>query len=758
MDITIDQQVALDEALVPHASRLRIRKSYFRLRSEIKSKESTLQVVYDATATVHHHSIRFKMNNKKRIVNLEYFREMRQICPRIPNQQFDELPLEDELGHSGEIKMITGKNMDFAYLLWEDFVYKVEHKDAKKSNEMYYPRFTKVIISFFMTKDQSIPRRNKNLTRSTLSLLQTKASVGKKQSSSDTTMPPPTTTGKRLKTLAKVGQPAKSSTAKDDDDDRDNQDDDDDDDQDDDNDEQTDSDNDDDDFVHPKFSTHDEEDKDEESFDHIVQTPSQVENTDNEDNDEDIHDVQTTQVIKDTHVTLTLVNPEDVLVMTTAELPLLYATTLPPPSIPTISHVQQTPAPSPTNVPSSSLQDLPNFGSLFGFDHRLKTLETNFSKFMQTNQFAEAVSLIPDIVDKYIDHRMNEAVKVAVRLQSDRLQDEAQAQNEDFLNKLDENIQKIIKEQVKEQVKTSYAVATDLSELELKKILIKKMESNKSIHRSDEQKDLYKALVDAYECDKLILDTYGDMVTLKRRRDDEDKDEEPHGWIKPEVQEKTRRKRIRVNQIITITELQIVEWHNYKHLDLITVRRDDDKLYKFKEDNFKRLRIQDIEDMLLLLTIWRRSDKDRAEAMIQAIDKQLKTKRIIRSLEKFDCDGIPKRLTMYLNLWSYKAVRHRYSNPIIRLEPEGSTQGYPLVSVEVLRKIHTLAGNTIKELLLKLNLPDHMSILKDSQVTPTKHGRMTKPYSSPRFIANCFNVGYLKMEVKVPVSSCLKDS
>nr|GEY29006.1 integrase, catalytic region, zinc finger, CCHC-type, peptidase aspartic, catalytic [Tanacetum cinerariifolium] len=37
----------------------------------------------------------------------------------------------------------------------------------------------------------------------------TKASVRKKQSSSDTTMPPPTTTGKRLKTSAKVGQPAK---------------------------------------------------------------------------------------------------------------------------------------------------------------------------------------------------------------------------------------------------------------------------------------------------------------------------------------------------------------------------------------------------------------------------------------------------------------------------------------------------------------------------------------------------------------------
>nr|GEZ88235.1 hypothetical protein [Tanacetum cinerariifolium]GEZ94199.1 hypothetical protein [Tanacetum cinerariifolium] len=53
--------------------------------------------------------------------------------------------------------------------------------------------------------------------------------------------------------------------------------------------------------------------------------------------------------------------------------------------------------------------------------------------------------------------------------------------------------------------------------------------------------------------------------------------------------------------IIAITELKIVEWHNYKHLDWITVRRDDDKLYKFKEGDFKRLHIQDIKDMLLLL-------------------------------------------------------------------------------------------------------------------------------------------------------------
>ncbi|GJY24974.1 hypothetical protein Tco_0399700 [Tanacetum coccineum] len=109
--------------------------------------------------------------------------------------------------------------------------------------------------------------------------------------------------------------------------------------------------------------------------------------------------------------------------------------------------------------------------------------------------------------------------------------------------------------------------------------------------------------------------------------------------------------------------------------------------------------------------------------------------------------------------------KHRYSNLMIQPEPEGSTQGYPPVTVEVLRhdtkgvkRFYTSTGNPVKEILLKLNLPDHRLILTDSKVTPTKHGRMTNLYSSSRLIANCFNAGYLKMEVKVPDSSCLKDS
>nr|GEX68777.1 copia protein [Tanacetum cinerariifolium] len=215
MDLTIDQQVALDEALTPFFKAFLVTTDVL----EIYMQE------FWATATVHHHSIRFKMDNKKHIVNLEYFREMLHMCPRLPGQTFDEPPFEEEilaflqfLGHSGEIRRLTDgfyhkRNVDFTYLLWEDFIYQVEHKDTKKRNEMYYPRFTKVIIRYFMSKDHSIPRRNKvnwHYVRDDQMFTMIKLS------SSDTTVTPPPTAaaGTRLFTFAKGKQSTTTSKAK----------------------------------------------------------------------------------------------------------------------------------------------------------------------------------------------------------------------------------------------------------------------------------------------------------------------------------------------------------------------------------------------------------------------------------------------------------------------------------------------------------------------------------------------------------------
>ncbi|GKB25763.1 hypothetical protein Tco_0865164, partial [Tanacetum coccineum] len=67
-------------------------------------------------------------------------------------------------------------------------------------------------------------------------------------------------------------------------------------------------------------------------------------------------------------------------------------------------------------------------------------------------------------------------------------------------------------------------------------------------------------------------------------------------------QEESARDVYSKHRIFAVIKLQIVEWHGYKHLDRITIRKDDDKLYTFKEGDFKRLRLQDIEYMLRMFT------------------------------------------------------------------------------------------------------------------------------------------------------------
>nr|GFC48600.1 hypothetical protein [Tanacetum cinerariifolium] len=174
--------------------------------------------------------------------------------------------------------------------------------------------------------------------------------------------------------------------------------------------------------------------------------------------------LQVSQNIEDSHVTLTPVQPDGQQesssvssfvtsmlnptsdagvqsIFMTASSPIISLQTptpiMTPSTIATITTSRDAPIP-PTPIPSDVLQNLPTFDSVFRFDERLKSLETTFSEYRQTNPFVDAVFAIP--------------------------------------------------------------VAADLTEMELKKTLIEKMEGNKSIQRSDEQ------------------------PILKRRREDDDQE------------------------------------------------------------------------------------------------------------------------------------------------------------------------------------------------------------------------------------------
>ncbi|GJY51783.1 hypothetical protein Tco_0442630 [Tanacetum coccineum] len=142
-------------------------------------------------------------------------------------------------------------------------------------------------------------------------------------------------------------------------------------------------------------------------------------------------------------------------------------------------------------------------------------------------------------------------------------------------------------------------------------------------------------------------------------------------------------------RILAVTHVKVMRKHGYGYLEEIVVRQADNILYRFKEGDFLRLRINDIEDMLILMVQnwfanlsgedvtdfaialrmftrslfsdgtltrllssleditknidmeyllkrrWSNLEKKRAHFMIKDINKLLKERRMIRSLEKF---------------------------------------------------------------------------------------------------------------------------
>nr|GEY15979.1 hypothetical protein [Tanacetum cinerariifolium] len=469
-------------------------------------------------------------------------------------------------------------------------------------------------------------------------------------------------------------------------------------------------------------------------------------------------DVHQTQEFEDSHVTLTstpdagmesifeTISQMDVQTLTSvAPLP-MSAPTLTPLTIATITTTQQAPIP-PTIAPSTVLQDLPNFSSLFGFDHRLKTLEAK--------SLRKRISLLEPSLPF-----------------PGSLRDEAQKENDKFLKTIDENMQKIIKEQVKEQVKTSYVVAADLSKMELKKILIEKMEGNKSIHRSNEQRNLYKDLVEAYESDKIILDTYGDTVTLKRRRDDDaDKDEEPfagsdrgskrrkegneqesasapHEKATRSADKSTQGSKSRQTSasefaiaeepMQTTFEMEepshpefeagfddqpIVE--HSQHPKWFSQQKKPPTLGHFSNFLMNRLKVDTLTSELLAGPTY--------ELMKGSCKSLVELEFFLEEFYKETTDQLD-----WVNPEDdrLKGIRMKYLPQSIWWKSDKDRAASMIQAIDKRLKTRRIMRSLER------------SILTDLQVTPTKPRRMTKPYSSNCFIANCFNAKNLKIEMQ----------
>ncbi|GKB90459.1 hypothetical protein Tco_0962731, partial [Tanacetum coccineum] len=191
MDTTRAQQQALDDELVAPADlvlyALKLTPFYNAFEISADVPEIYMQEFW-VTVSRHHSSFRFKLNGKSYTVNVDNFRDMLKISPKLHGQKFEEPPLEEDilsfirdLGHTGKIKFLSdinvnhkhqpwrsfaaiinkclsrktmaleslrlsraqilwgmyhNKKVDYVYLLWEDLVFQVENKNSKKNNDI----------------------------------------------------------------------------------------------------------------------------------------------------------------------------------------------------------------------------------------------------------------------------------------------------------------------------------------------------------------------------------------------------------------------------------------------------------------------------------------------------------------------------------------------------------------------------------------------------------------------------------------------
>nr|GEZ52397.1 hypothetical protein [Tanacetum cinerariifolium] len=243
-------------------------------------------------------------------------------------------------------------------------------------------------------------------------------------------------------------------------------------------------------------------------------------------------------------------------------------------------------------------------------------------------------------------------------------------------------------------------------------------------------------------------------------------------------------------RIIAVTELQIVEWHNYKHLDWIMTNLMIEERFTFNVSlkMFTRSIViqRHMEDLQLGVKSYQNklnltkpdtyhSDLKRKEAytaysnprgfIYQNIDKQNRLMRI-DELYKFS-DGMLNDVRTALDdrLKAKDEKDHAKSGEvcwceIVRGRLQDATTDHMIyhmmslsykVSVEVLRYDKRSKSETIRIVPTEMELileHTQQGISHEVSVTLTKPKRMIKLYSSHRFIANCFNAGHLKMDVK----------
>nr|GEU55847.1 hypothetical protein [Tanacetum cinerariifolium] len=506
-----------------------------------------------ATVIKHKSSYQFKIDKKRFSVNVEVFREIFNICPKVSGKAFDEPPTKEEAlafihepGHTGEIKYITDVIVDHLHQPWITFA-SITNKclygkcTGYHKVRLYTCRHSSIWCNPSSSNDKlalldSVAYKTYHAIASGAELPMSKKNQKKSESAiSSTESPSKKNFAKAQKDIATKPKPnkkkahIKADQGKDDDDDDD-------------------YDNDDDDIdervytpldyeLHDEETIDDEEKIDEEEDDDVTKELYKYVNVNLGHKDADMTDADRggadqqndsqwsgfEQEEEDAHVTLTLVHDTQKTVCPTQSSSISFDFTnkllnlenvspyvneiaslmdtatipLPPPFFNPLSQ-QATPTLTPiASETTTSLPALLDFAFVFKFNKRVTNLEKDLLEMKQVDHSSSLLYSFSDFATLVIEKNVTKSLEVVVLARSSS------------------------------QPKSNYETAASLSEFKLTKTLIDKMEKSKSYDKADYKKELYDALVKSYKTNKDLFDTYGEFFTLKRSRDDRDKDQDP---------------------------------------------------------------------------------------------------------------------------------------------------------------------------------------------------------------------------------------
>nr|GEU55172.1 hypothetical protein [Tanacetum cinerariifolium] len=153
----------------------------------------------------------------------------------------------------------------------------------------------------------------------------------------------------------------------------------------------------------------------------------------------------------------------------------------------------------------------------------------------KTESLKQSSSVSFDFASKYnlLSTIIRYATRIALKSNTKDFKKKAQEERKLYIDvvekssTINESLDNVVLAKSYSQPNSTYEASESLTEFELKKILLDKMERSESYKTALEHKKLYEALVKSYNLDKDLFSSYGNVYLLKRDRDDKDKDEDP---------------------------------------------------------------------------------------------------------------------------------------------------------------------------------------------------------------------------------------